>query len=340
MEHVLHVLAVWYRTPMSHYAPLVAVSVTIFTVTALLSSKFGRGIQDIPNERSLHSAPTPRIGGLGLMAGVLAGWGMLADIPAWWLLVPLVGLVAISLLDDIYSLPVSRRLLVQALAAVVVITGLGVFTHIGVLVGLISLLLVVWLTNLYNFMDGANGLAGGMALFGFGFLGVAAWSAEDEVFAMMSFVVSTSAIGFLFFNFPKAKVFMGDAGSIPLGFLAAVFGVWGWMRGLWPVWFPFLVFSPFVVDASVTLAKRGLRGAKVTEAHREHYYQRVIQMGLGHQNLALSEYVLMSAVGISGLVCLRQTYPWALMVIWLMIYGALMIFIDLRWRRFLRVLTK
>ena len=72
---------------------------------------------------------------------------------------------------------------------------------------------------------------------------------------------------------------MGDAGSIPLGFLAAGMGLWGWQLGYWPIWFPLMVFSPFIVDASVTLVKRSLRGVKITEAHREHYYQRAIQMG-------------------------------------------------------------
>jgi UDP-N-acetylmuramyl pentapeptide phosphotransferase/UDP-N-acetylglucosamine-1-phosphate transferase len=86
---------------------------------------------------------------------------------------------------------------------------------------------------------------------------------------------------------------MGDVGSVPLGFLAAVLGLHGWGMGAWPAWFPLLVFSVFIVDATVTLLRRGLRGEKVWMAHREHYYQRLIQSGWSHRRLALTAYFLM-----------------------------------------------
>lgn len=126
---------------------------------------------------------------------------------------------------------------------------------------------------------------------------------------------------------------MGDAGSIPLGFLSAGMGLWGWQSGYWPAWFPVLVFSPFIVDASVTLMRRALRGAKITEAHREHYYQRAIQMGWGHRNVALVEYGLMLTVGVSALSVLDRSWPLAMLLAWGIIYAGLMAALDMRWNK-------
>lgn len=319
---------------MIHYSPLVAFLVTLASIAAILSSRFGKKFQDIPNERSLHTAPTPRIGGVGLMAGVLGSWMILNSLLSWWLLLPLLGLIAVSLLDDIRNLPVRLRLLVQLVAAAILVAGLGLFEREGTLVALAVLLFTAWLTNLYNFMDGSNGLAGGMALFGFSSYGIAALLANNEPFAMMNFAISAAALAFLYFNFPSAKIFMGDAGSIPLGFLVAAMGLWGWQQGCWPMWFPLLVFSPFIVDASVTLIRRALRGAKITEAHREHYYQRAIQMGWGHRKLALAEYALMASVAASALLCREQTLPWLLLLIWAGIYAGVMTVLDRNWIQF------
>ena len=252
---------------MTHYAPLIAAIVTFMVTNILLFSKIGKEIQDVPNERSLHINPIPRIGGMALMAGVLSGWFLMLMSLAWWVMLPLLALFAISLLDDLRGLTVRQRLLVHVITAIVLVFGSGMVAH-GVMLALIIVLSIVWMTNLYNFMDGSDGLAGGMALFGFTTYGVAALIHGDEVQAMLNFSVGAAALGFLYYNFYPAKIFMGDAGSIPLGFLAAAMGLWGWQQEHWPAWFPLLVFSPFIVDASVTLLKRTVRGVKITEAHR------------------------------------------------------------------------
>jgi UDP-N-acetylmuramyl pentapeptide phosphotransferase/UDP-N-acetylglucosamine-1-phosphate transferase len=189
-----------------------------------------------------------------------------------------------------------------------------------------------WMTNLYNFMDGSNGLAGGQALFGFAALG---WAAGDTPLAWTAWACVGAASGFLIFNFDPARVFMGDAGSIVLGFLAGALGLAGWQQGLWPLWFPLLAFSPFVVDATVTLLRRGLRGEKVWQAHREHYYQRLVRMGWSHRRTALAEYALMAAVALSALA-LRSAPPLmqiAGLVLWAVLFLLLMVQVDFRWRR-------
>jgi len=237
------------------------------------------------------------------------------------------------MLDDIYNLSVQKRFLAHLIAAAILGVGSGMATQYGWLIAVILIFVVVWMINLYNFMDGSDGLAGGMAIFGFASYGIAALLRQDDVLAWSNLTVVASALGFTFFNFHPAKVFMGDAGSIPLGFLVAGMGVWGWQRGDWSAWFPLIVFSPFIVDATVTLIKRTLRGAKITDAHREHYYQRAIQMGVGHQNVAFFEYSLMLVASTSALCSLEQAFPWQIFCMMLAIYIFCMFQIDLRWKK-------
>jgi UDP-N-acetylmuramyl pentapeptide phosphotransferase/UDP-N-acetylglucosamine-1-phosphate transferase len=126
---------------------------------------------------------------------------------------------------------------------------------------------------------------------------------------------------------------MGDAGSIPLGFLAAAMGILGWQQGDWAAWFPLLVFSPFIIDASVTLVKRSLRGVKITEAHREHYYQRAIQMGVRHRDVALFEYSLMLFFGGVALWFRESIFPWQVLLACACIYICCMYQVDARWEK-------
>lgn len=318
---------------MNYYPLIIATPVTWLVIAVLVSSKFGKKIQDVPNDRSLHSVPIPRIGGIGLMAGLISGWGLILASMQWWLAIPLIGLFIVSLRDDMHGLPVRMRLLAHVVAATILVGGSGLLAGQGVMPALLALILTVWMTNLYNFMDGSDGLAGGMTVFGFMFYGIAALFAHNETLAVFNFTISAATLGFLYFNFPPAKVFMGDAGSIPLGFLAAGMGIWGWQQGCWNAWFPLLVFSPFIVDASATLLKRVLRGAKITEAHREHYYQRAILLGWGHRRLALFEYLLMLASGSLALITLSQPFSWLTILVCIGIYGMLMLSLDMAWKK-------
>jgi UDP-N-acetylmuramyl pentapeptide phosphotransferase/UDP-N-acetylglucosamine-1-phosphate transferase len=267
------------------------------------------------------------------MAGLLSGWALMFNSLTWWLALPLIGLFVLSLFDDMRGLPVRQRLVGHILAAAILVVGSGLSNSQGIMVTLAVLLSTVWMTNLYNFMDGSDGLAGGMALFGFTFYGIAALFAHNETLALMNFAISAATSGFLYYNFPPARVFMGDAGSIPLGFLVAAMGLWGWQQGCWTVWFPLLAFSPFIVDASVTLIKRTLRGVKVTEAHREHYYQRAILLGWSHRKLVLAEYLLMLGSGSLALLTLNQAFPWQVLLVCAGIYVALMLSLDVAWKR-------
>lgn len=319
---------------MSHYSPLIAAFVTLLLTLVLTVNKEAL-IQDIPNDRSLHTEPIPRTGGIALMAGILSGWMLMIQSWEWWIVLPVLGLFVLSLVDDMRGLAASTRLIGHFVAALIVLGGAGV----NWLWLLPVLLFIVWMTNLYNFMDGSDGLAGGMALFGFNFYGIAGLMHGDEAFAMMNFSVGAAALGFLYHNFYPAKIFMGDAGSIPLGFLAAAFGVWGWQQGYWAFWFPILVFSPFVADATLTLLKRAWRGEELAQAHRSHYYQRLVQMGWGHRNTAIAEYLLMFLAGTSALWGIGLEVQWqgSLLAWWGMIYLGLTMWVDRRWRRYMEM---
>ncbi|MHB1678395.1 MAG: MraY family glycosyltransferase [Sulfuriferula sp.] len=313
-------------------AVLLALIISVLAVRFLSSNFAARLAMDMPNQRSLHTQPIPRTGGLGVAVGVACGWalaGAAVPAPLW---AGAAALIGVSFLDDRYGLPAAVRFLVHGAIAGWLVLTLG----IGVGWGVLAILVIVWMTNLYNFMDGADGLAGGMAVTGFAVYALVFASQGHAGLGLAAAVISAAALGFLLFNFPPARVFMGDAGSIPLGFLAAAFGLLGIVRQVWPVWFPLLVFAPFVLDATVTLVRRGLRGEKVWQAHKQHYYQRLIQMGWSHRRTALVEYGLMLASCAVAVLMLGMATiaGYALGGLWLLLLAAGMFWTDRRWLSF------
>jgi len=299
----------------------------------MLSDRNRLVILDHPNERSLHARPVPRSGGIAILLATAAGWGWLLatrdmPVPLPWMIAAAVAVAAVSLLDDLYALPVRVRLPVHVLAAVLILTG-GMALPWAWGGWIIGLSCVVWMLNLYNFMDGMDGFAGGMSVAGFGFLGLAGWLTGMETYALYCWIISASALGFLLFNFPPARIFMGDTGSATLGLLAAGFSLWGIRDGLFPVWFPLLVFSPFIVDATVTLLRRIWRKEKVWQAHRTHYYQRLVQAGWGHKKTVLAEYALMLLAGSSALLLILYPDWWLIGLIgWTVVYILLAYAVD------------
>lgn len=251
------------------------------------------GVAAAPNERSLHKAPTPHGGGIAPVAAIVLVWLALA-LSGWMspprYSIPLAALVlaGVSWLDDRAGIAPVARLVVQVLA---VGASLSVCPPEGpVFQGLLALpvdrvataILWVWFVNLFNFMDGADGLAGSEAAsIGFGLLLIGtigvAW---NWPVASIGAAVAAAALGFLASNWAPARVFLGDVGSVPLGFLIGYllleFAAAGWWKAalILPLY--------FLADATITLARRGLRGEKVWQAHREHFYQRAVLAGLSH----------------------------------------------------------
>jgi UDP-GlcNAc:undecaprenyl-phosphate/decaprenyl-phosphate GlcNAc-1-phosphate transferase len=309
--------------------PAVAFFVTFGLICWMLPKGRARLVLDHPNSRSSHSTPLPRTGGVAVMCAVLLSGALVA--PGQTSVLGGAGALAvISFLDDWRGLPIAWRLAAQ-LAVAAAFTWIN-FSDFSLFWFSLIVFAIVWTTNLYNFMDGTDGLAGGMTLFGFGSYTIASYFSGNIAFACLAAGIAAAAAAFLCFNFHPARIFLGDAGAIPLGFLAAAIGLLGWKEGDWPAWFPFLIFSPFIVDASVTLIRRVLAGERILIAHQSHYYQRLARMA-GHRKTAVAEYLLMIAVATSALFGSKQpiSVQIGLFGAWICVYVALALLIDRMW---------
>ena len=271
---------------------------------ALLRLLAARRILDHPNARSSHARATPRGGGIAVVAVTLAGWGLAAALgaAAWSLVAPLavggLALAAVSWADDLRGLAPLPRFAAQAaaVAAALAMVPLGPLFP-GPLPQWLAYagagLAWLWFVNLFNFMDGIDGLAGteavqvalGAALVA-GLLGLADGS------VWLAALLVGSGLGFLAWNRPPAKIFLGDVGSVPLGFLLAWLLLWLAANGAWAA--AVILPAYFLADATLTLLRRALRGARPWQAHREHFYQRAVQAGASHGRV-------IGAVGLANL---------------------------------------
>jgi len=283
-------------------AAIVPALVAWIVIRAALATAYATRAADHPNERSLHATPRPRVGGIGVLLAALPWAIWHAPGPLQVVIGCAAALALVSAADDLKSLPVALRLAAHFTAAAIAVAALASDAHWPPAAWAPAVLAIAWMTNLYNFMDGSDGLAGGMAVIGFGACAIAAAQAGVPALAIACAALASAAAGFLAWNFPPARVFLGDAGSIPLGFLAGALGLAGYRAGAWGAWFPVLVFSPFIVDASVTIVRRAARREPLWRAHRGHWYQRLVLAGWSHRRAALAAYALMLAAAASALV--------------------------------------
>jgi len=253
---------------------------------------------DIPNARSSHVAPVPRGGGLVFSIVTLVALVILSiNVPRGQGLptMPLIAIAAILLLgflDDRLSLPALLRLGCQIALVVFAVLSLGTVPPVTLLAGirlesgviLIALFTVgiVWLVNLYNFMDGIDALAAGEALFVALGGAMLCWVHGEVGVAASLLVLAASLVGFLVWNFPPAKVFMGDAGSVFLGFFFGIVMLVSHVRGGPDVWVWLILLGTFCVDATVTLLRRIYFGQRPMEAHRTHAYQYLSRRYASH----------------------------------------------------------
>ncbi len=321
-----------------------------FLLTALLCWRFSSPeslfhVLDHPGDRSLHHTATPRSGGIAIVIATLLAWIMavaLGRLPGneflLWLAAGVLLLAVVGGIDDRRDLSPLKRLLAQLLAAFFLLAADLVPDSLLLpgrnlvlpcyLAFVLVLLFILWMTNLYNFMDGMDGFAGGMTIIGFGTMAWLGWRAADPGFALAALVVVAAVAGFLLFNFPPARIFMGDAGAPVLGYLAAAFMLQADREGLFPLWVGLLIFSPFIVDATYTLLRRLLAGKKIWQAHREHVYQRLVQSGWSHRRTVAWAYLLMLGAAISSIVALKLNpqVQWVILAGWIGIYLAIFLF--------------
>lgn len=291
-----------------------------FAATGLLTRHVlaflvARQIVDLPNARSSHSRPTPRGGGLAVtpvLLVLLLLLGLIGATPAGWraVLAGTLALLALSWADDRRGLPARLRLMVHLLAVALGLSGLGdhlIFQGLlpWSLDRLAALGLWVWFLNLYNFMDGIDGITGTeTAVIGLGLMLVSLITGDTTI-APMAAAAAGAGLGFLLWNWHPAKIFLGDSGSVPLGYLL------GWLllsmagSGDWAT--ALILPAYYLADASITLSRRALRGERIFEAHRQHFYQRALAQGASHAMVV--RCILTGGLALGGLALFSPRYP-------------------------------
>jgi len=261
-----------------------------------------RSLIDVPNERSSHLTPTPRGGGLSIVLAILLCIGVLfltgqlqMDI-AIALGIGGFFVSVIAWIDDHRHISALWRAMAYAIAAVFSVYCLGGFNHLqlgsyllplGMIGNVLAVVWIVWMTNLYNFMDGTDALAAIQAICVGLLAGILFWLEGKYGVSMVCFVIAVSSCGFLFWNWPPAKLFMGDVGSCTLGFCFGVLAVIGEIEDTVPLVVWFILLAIFICDATFTLLMRIGRNEKWYQAHKSHAYQRLVQLGMSHKQLAI-----------------------------------------------------
>ncbi len=284
---------------------------------------------DIPNDRSSHTRPTPRGGGIVIVFVSLAAYIITASITgtaiAWGFVVGGVLVAFVSWLDDLYSLTFVWRFLVHCIAAAVVVFNVGYFSilapfdssytlDLGVVGAAVTALWIVWVINAYNFMDGIDGIAGLQAVVAFIGWSAAAWVVGSPAIALFAAASAAACLGFLIHNWAPAKIFMGDVGSAFLGFSLASIPLL--ITSNAPASLPDMPILavafiwPFVFDTLLTFFRRLFRGEKVWTAHREHLYQRMIIAGRSHKTVSKIYGVLASIIVIAAFALYFWSVPW------------------------------
>jgi len=271
-----------------------------------------RGLIDQPGARRSHSSPVARGGGLAI--GVSLVLTTIVFAPSGALVTPFVtGAAIVTLLgwvDDHAPLSVRWRLGIQLLVAVGITSWLGPVEAVsiaGVSVSAawlwtpMAVVAIIWLINLFNFMDGSDGLASSQAVISFVLFAFAFGLAGEIAGAWLAAVAAGASLGFLFWNRPVASIFLGDAGSLLLGWCAGALALAGTLSGSFSVWVSLIIVSPFVIDATVTLCWRLARGEQWYTAHADHAYQFLIRLGWSHGK------VLLAWIALNGLLVVPAT---------------------------------
>jgi UDP-N-acetylmuramyl pentapeptide phosphotransferase/UDP-N-acetylglucosamine-1-phosphate transferase len=299
----------------------IAVLAATAGATRLLMPHLARlRVIDRPNERSSHVAPTPRGGGLALVPVAAIGWltasALASAIPSpalAWAAIGALALCALSWVDDLRSLSPAIRLAAHAVIVALLLVRLpdDVLHFQGLLPlwadRLAAGLAWLWFINLFNFMDGIDGISGVETIaIGAGVLLIGAFAADAANLMLPAAALAGAGAGFLVWNWHPAKVFLGDAGSVPLGLML------GWLllelaaRGFWAA--ALILPLYYLTDATFTILRRAARGDAVWRAHREHFYQKAVQRGLSHSRVAL--LVAITDVALVMLAARSIVSPW------------------------------
>ncbi|MCB1689189.1 MAG: glycosyltransferase family 4 protein [Halioglobus sp.] len=299
-------------------AILATLFLSIFLCGIYVPFARARQILDTPNERSSHSLPTPHGGGVPLFAALVLGLVLAAWLYGAWgeslvtLTACALALALLGVVDDLRGLSVRWRLVTYGVvclfSAITLLQDAGtepVFSR-SVLV-LVAALAMLWSLNLYNFMDGIDGIAALQAVFTCCGAALLSWLAgADDGYVRYCLLLAAAHGGFLLWNYPPARLFMGDAGSVPTGFLLAALAVLGAVQGHLDPLCWLVLSAVFITDASWTLGWRILTGQKFTQPHRSHAYQRLSR----HWHSHLSVDLLLLAINVVWLLPIALAVQW------------------------------
>ena len=311
---------------------------TVLLITSLLLTYFiknyaiKKSLLAVVNERSSHTTPTPHGGGIAIATTWFIGllyiyFNSYIDSTLFYALMLGLFISVVSFFDDIFELSAKLRLVIQSAVGVLALYTLGglesidfvVFTvENQIITNVFAFLLIVWFINLYNFLDGIDGYAGSEAIFlalaGFIFFG-----------GNHFIILIVSVLGFLFWNWHKAKIFMGDVGSTLLGYNVAVFTLYYANQQSFNLWIWVILFGVFWFDATVTLIRRKRNGEKLSQAHKKHAYQRLTQSGYSHSKVVLLSIAI--NLLLFGIVYFT-TNIFIAFVLAIMVLSSTMVFID------------
>lgn len=276
---------------------------SIALTLAMRNFALSRGLLDVPNERSSHKVPTPRGGGAAITVTAMTGFAVLValhrlDFAVFAALAGGLAVAAVGFVDDRHALPAVVRLCAHVTAALWALAWLGGLPALRVAGHLISLgafgtvvgvLGIVWVLNLFNFMDGIDGLAATEATFvAWSGAALTAAASGSSGVAAPALIFGASCLGFLRWNWPPARIFMGDVGSGYLGYVIAVLALAATRENPVALWAWLILGGVFFVDATMTLLRRLLRGERTYQAHRSHAYQWLARRWGSHRKVTLA----------------------------------------------------
>ncbi|NND81959.1 MAG: glycosyltransferase family 4 protein [Gammaproteobacteria bacterium] len=276
-------------------------------------------VVDNVNERTLHAGVIARGGGLAIAITLVLGLLVMAAVSGRWLALGMLaalvtGWSVLSFYDDKHQLNPAPRLAVQTALAATTIAAFGYidviqysnesYLLLGWLGAPLTLIGVLWLANLYNFMDGMDGLAAAQTIIASVTLAIWLWQFGDQSLAVVCLLLMAASYGFLLHNWHPASIFLGDVGSITIGAFFASLIIIGSHRYQFPVISFVLLFGVFVTDASLTIARRILRREAFWLPHRSHYYQRLAMTGMSHHKIVISAILLMSICAVLATISL------------------------------------
>lgn len=305
------------------WAFFIAFFISVAGMPIIIRFAHRNGIVDKPNGRKIHIKPVPLMGGLAIFIGIVVPLVIFTkpDFRLISIVVSAAILAVLGMLDDIYNIEAKKKLVVQLLCALfVVISGVKVNisqymtdnAHLAFIIdGLISVLWIIGIINAINLIDGVDGLAGGVSLIAaLGFTFILGEKDFDHTAYIIALCVAGSMLGYLFYNFYPAKVFMGDMGSTLIGILLAVVGIAGLdvPDNSASIWAPIIILAVPIFDTGLAIIRRAVRKRSLFSADKEHLHHMFLKKGFSQRQTVFIFYIFAAVAALLGVIVYKKRY--------------------------------